>query len=436
LALKTSFKGGHGMDSNAAISMAQGGVSYSWVSRADLGLISRQVGTPVFIYSEEQLARNVRRIHEAASVVGIEDRIELFVPFFPNSNPHVLEPLQALGVGLLLQLPNEFKMLQKFAFKKFIVSPGHVSDQEIDFWARTPYPTFLSSLDEVGHALQANAQSISVRIDSLASDKPGIKYAQLDRLSEALRSHQRHLECFEVYCGSGNSLGDMIKILEQIFTIFKTHFPTARSINFAGGHGFSYEKWDETEKHFAWRPYFEAMHQLSERMGIPREVKFLFEPARDVLADTGMLLLGVKRNIIENPISKLVVTDGSRMLMPSAQLRGRRHNLLFWDGNLRELKAPQAAGTEAALRGRSILRNDYVLPGTYRVPSGVGAGCYVGIMDVGAYCATQHMEFLNVPPAAEVMIDRNGTCHLVTQRGDELDKWRNLLSEKRELKAS
>ena len=29
----------------------------------------------------------------------------------------------------------------------------------------------------------------------------------------------------------------------------------------------------------------------------------------------------------------------------------------------------------------------------------------MAILDVGAYCATQHMEFLNVPPAAEVLID-------------------------------
>jgi len=424
------------METNVAKAAVPGSAAYSWVSKVDLGLIARQVGTPVFIYSEEQLSRNVRRIYEAAAAVGIDGRIELFVPFFPNSNPHVLKPLQALGVGLLLQLPNEFKMLQQFGFDKFIVSPGHVSDEEIDLWARAPYPTFLSSVDEVDRALRVNARSISVRIDSLSSDKPGIKYPQLSRLAELLRTKERHLECFEVYCGSGNSLEDMVKILEQIFTIFKTHFPTARSINFAGGHGFVYEKWDESEKHFAWRPYFEALRQLAQRMGIPDHVKFLFEPARDVLADIGMLLLGVKRNIIENPTGNLVVTDGSRMLMPSAQLRGRRHNLIFWDAAMREITTPLSNRIDAQLRGRSILRNDYVLPGTYRVPPSVDAGSYVAIMDVGAYCATQHMEFLNIPPAAEVMVDSSGSCHLVTKRGDELDKWRNLLTERRALAAS
>jgi diaminopimelate decarboxylase len=424
------------MEINMVTAAASGTAANSWVSKVNLELIARQVGTPVFIYSEEQLARNIRRVYEAAAAAGIDSRIELYVPFFPNSNPHVLKPLQALGVGLLLQLPNEYNMLQQFGFNKFIVSPGHVSNDEIDLWSRTPYLTFLSSVDEVEHALSVNAKSISVRIDSLGSDKPGIKYPQLGRLADILRRQERHLECFEVYCGSGNSLADMVKILEQIFTICKTHFPTARSINFAGGHGFVYENWDESEKHFAWRPYFEALRQLAQRMEIPAHVKFLFEPARDVLADIGVLLLGVKRNIIENPKGNLVVTDGSRMLMPSAQLRGRRHNLLFWDAQMQEIATPTSSRIEAALRGRSILRNDYVLPGTYRVPPRLNAGSYVSVMDVGAYCATQHMEFLNIPPAAEVMVDRTGACHLVTERGDELDKWRNLLTERRALAAS
>jgi len=55
-------------------------------------------------------------------------------------------------------------------------------------------------------------------------------------------------------------------------------------------------------------------------------------------------------------------------------------------------------------------------------------------MDVGAYCATQHMEFLNIPPAAEVLVDAAGSAHLVTSRGDDLDKWRYLLPQKEALR--
>ncbi|MEV4432349.1 hypothetical protein [Streptomyces sp. NPDC049585] len=403
----------------------------SWVGRADLRLIADQVGTPVFLYSQEQILKNIARIKEAAQAAGLGSRVELYVPFFPNSNPHVLKPFQELGVGILLQLPSEYRLLRRFGFEKFIVSPGHVSDEEITFWDRAGHPVFLSSLDEVAHSLRTGAPTISARIDSLDSGKPGVKFSQLGELSALLADHGRELECLEVYCGSGNSLDDMVGIIENLFRIHTTHFPTARSINFAGGHGFVYEKWDEEEKHFDWRQYFAALRAIADRMGIPEHVTFLFEPARDVLADTGALLLSVERNVITHSVGSLVVTDGSRMLMPSAQLRDRRHNVVFLDADMKEIPPGDGTkGVEAMLRGRSILRHDYILPGEYAVPEGVGAGGHLLILDVGAYCATQHMEFLNIPPAAEVLIDTAGTPHLITARGDDLDKWRHLLHEK------
>lgn len=410
-----------------------GGLAQSWLSQIGLQPIVERVGTPVFVYSETQLVRNVERIRGAAEAAGIEDRVELYIPFFPNSNPHLLKPFQDMGVGLLLQLPGEYKILNRFGFDKFIVSPGHVSDDEIGFWAQHPYPTFLSSLDEVAYALRANAPSISARIDSLDSGKPGIKYRQLDQLVAMLEEHGRDLESFEVYCGSGNSRDDMIRVMETLFGIFTQYFPTARSVNFAGGHGFSYEGWHEADKHFDWFTYFQALQSTAERMAVPPTVKFLFEPARDVLADVGALVLGVKRSVISTPLASIVATDGSRMLMPSAQLRDRRHNVAFFDHSMRALASDNLTGTRAALRGRSILRHDYILPGEYDVPDGVEAGGHVAILDVGAYCATQHMEFLNIPPAAEVLIDREGRAHLVTARGDDLDKWRHLLPEKTQL---
>jgi diaminopimelate decarboxylase len=407
----------------------------SWLGTTDLTPIAECVGTPVFIYSEAQLLRNITRIKEAARSAELDGRIELYVPFFPNSNPHVLRSLPGEGVGLLLQVPSEYELLPSFGFDKFIVSPGHVSDDEIAFWAQKGYPTFLSSLDEADYWLRVTPAAISVRIDSLGSEKPGIKYGQLETLSNSLRAHGRAVECFEVYCGSGRSLEDMINILEQVFSIFKTHFPDARSIDFAGGHGFVYEKWDESEKHFDWRQYFGALREIAARVGVPDHVKFLFEPARDVLADVGALLLSVKRDVVTNPVANVVVTDGSRMLMPSAQLRARRHNIVFLDSDMTEIPS-NGDDFRAVVRGRTVLRNDYILPGEYWVPQGVGARGSLLILDVGAYCATQHMEFLNVPPAAEVLIDTMGTAYLITSRGRELDKWRNVLPEMQQLTAS
>ena len=410
----------------------QSKLEHSWLRDVDLAVIRERVGTPAFLYSQAQLRRNVERIQGAAEAAGLGgDKVKLYVPFFPNSNPHVISQFKELGVGVLVQLPSELRLLRRFGFEDFIVSPGHVSDAEMTFWAEAGHPTFLASLDEVGFALKAGSASVSARIDSLDSGKPGIKLRQLDELRALLDEHGRELDGFEVYCGSGNTKEDMIAVIDTMFEIYHTHFPQTRSINFAGGHGFRYDAWTEQDKHFDWGSYFQSLAELAERRDVPREVTFMFEPARDVLADVGALLLSVERNVLSNPVSSLVVTDGSRMLMPSAQLRDRRHNTVFLDKAMKEITSE--TGTMAMVRGRTILRHDYILPGEVWVPDGVDADSSMLIMDVGAYCATQHMEFLNVPPSPEVLVDLDGVPHEVTARGDEFDKWRHLLPEMRAL---
>jgi diaminopimelate decarboxylase len=420
------------MDATASPSATNPGqLRHSWLDRLDLQLIAEEVGTPVFVYSESQLLRNVGRIKAAAAAAGIADRVELYVPFFPNSNPHVLRPFQQAGVGLLLQLPSEHKILRRFGFDKFIASPGHVSDGDIHFWAQTGCPVFLSSLDEIACLLRTDPRaSINVRLDSLSSGKPGIKYSQLVDLATLLAAHGRDLDCFELYCGSGNSIHEMISILEQVFMICKTYFPKAKAINFAGGYGFAYETWDESDKHFQWDVYLKKLRDIAARYGIPKHVRFLFEPARDVLGDVGALMLGVRRKLIANGGSCQVLTDGSRVLIPSAQYKERHHNVIVLDSSMAEMRAN---GVRAALRGRGILRHEYVLPGEYPVPADIGPQNYLVILDVGAYCATQHMEFLNIPPAAEVLVDTEGAVHLISSPGDEFDKWRHLLPEKKQL---
>ncbi len=402
--------------------------SRHWCSGVNVSAICSNIATPVFIYSEAQLIKNIERLQSAISDSKIKNKVSTYVPFFPNSNPHVLNILKSFDVGLLVQMPNEYDIVSQHGFTDLIVSPGYVSNSEISFWNKKKYRTFLASIDEVRFAIQDHAPTISVRIDSLNSDKAGIKLQQLPELAQILSESDRSLECFEVYCGSGNSLTDMVNIVRQIFEIYKRYFPSAKSINFAGGHGFDYSEWDEEKKHFDWKTYFEAINKLTIEMNIPVSVELLFEPARDLLADIGVFACQIQRELVTHSNGHVLVTDGSRMLMPSAQLRERSHNIFVVDKNFNNKLTGVEETCEAMVRGRTILRHDYILPGTKTVPKNVVSGDRLLILDVGAYCATQHMEFLNVPPAPEVLIANSGEYLMVSKAGEAFDKWRNLPS--------
>jgi diaminopimelate decarboxylase len=396
-----------------------------WATEAQLRLLADRVGTPAFLYSETRLVENVERMRDAAQQADLAERVAFFVPFFPNSNPHVIRAFKELDIGVLIQLPSEYELLTRHGFRKFIVSTGHIADDEIDFWAGTGLPMFLSSMDEVVYLLDtAPGATVNVRFDSLSSGKPGLKYNELHALSALLKARGRRLDCFELYCGSGNSVHTMISIIEQVFMIFRTYFPEAKAINFAGGFSFAYEDPRTSGKHFDWQHYFGRLRELAGRYGIPQDVAFWFEPARDLLGDVGVLLLSVQRPVIRHPGANRVLTNGSRVLMPSAQYKERKHNVLFLDDRMRLVDGP---AVPALLRGRGILRHDYVLPKEYMVPERLTQGDHVLILDVGAYCATQHMEFLNIPPAAEAIVGLDGVMRLATRHGGSHDKWRHLL---------
>lgn len=397
---------------------------HSWLTKEHLAKIIDTVGTPTFVYNEDRLRENGERFWRAAKDSGIRNRIRSFVPFFPNSNPHIFRPLQDIGMGAMIQVPAEHTVLRRFGVDSFIASTGHLSDAEIDTWIEIGCPIFLSSIPEVEYVIEHHPdEPIRVRFDSLSSSKPGVKYGQLEEFRRLLDQHGRKLDGFELYCGSSISAEEMRGFIEQVFLVYARHFSEVKAIDFAGGYGFDYACLDQSSTHFDWDAYFHSLRSAVERYGVPDDVEFWFEPARDFLADVGILVLSVERLIIQ-PGSNQLLIDGSRVLMPSAQMKGRSHNVLFVNHELDELSV---GNRRAVFRGRGVLRHDHLLPGEYRIPDDISSGDTAVVLDVGAYCATQHMEFLNIPAAAEVMVTSSGEISLMTRRGHELDKWRNLV---------
>ena len=276
----------------------------TWISDAQLRAVAERVGTPAFVYSETRLVENVERMQEAARAAGLLDRVAFYVPFFPNSNPHVVRAFKDMDIGVLIQLPSEYELLRRHGFEKFIVSTGHISDAEIEFWAGTGQPVFLSSMDEVAHLITAAPEApINVRFDSLSSGKPGLKYNELYDFSELLKAHGGQLNCFELYCGSGNSVHTMLSIVEQVFMIFKTYFPQAKAINFAGGFSFAYEELATDAKHFRWDYYFQKLRALADRFEIPSDVSFWFEPARENVRLARVIVLNPPRVTVKTACS-------------------------------------------------------------------------------------------------------------------------------------
>jgi len=387
--------------------------------------IVNKINTPVFVYDSAVLNQNIDRIKRSIKISGLEGRVSLKAAYFCNSNPHLFKILTNIGIGITIQSEEEHEQVKDLT-ENLILSPSFLSDREIDYWVSKNIPVNLASLEEVEYFIKHNpGLPINFRVDLTPEGKQrtAIKRWQLDKLATLLATNKTNIESFHFYAGTGSSLSKMKRNIDQAFRIYAKYFPAAGSINLGGGFGFDYRNVPSHKKHFNWQEYFRYLALKCQQFHATN-LKFIIEPGRDIFADSGELFLKVKRIVDFGTGVKTISTDGSYVYMPSATIRARKHVLNFYDHNFDEL-AP--AKTLATLSGCTTLSSDYVFPGTVKIPNRLKSGDYIVVNDTGAYCATQHMEFLNKRPCPEILIKSNDQAYLITKAGKFDDKLRNLL---------
>ena len=386
------------------------------------------VCTPTFVYDESVLVSNCSRIIDIARAVGLHNRLKLCAAYFTNSQPHLFRILTMHGIGIVLQTYEELVQVRKFGLDApLTVSPSYLSDIEIEEWIGSGIERLnLAGLQDVEYFVSRNSDvrpSVRLDLSEGSNQRTGIKPSQYVELN---RICPKGIDRLHVYIGTGSDISAFVEALDKVFSVMRDHFPTARTINLGGGFAYDYD----TGEHFPWEVYLTNLVTKAKEHNVPAQTRFVVEPGRDLFADCGTLITKIKR-IVHTDNAIQVATDASYTLMPSATVRERQHRITFLDGDFHEL---QPGDEKGRLSGCSTMSRDYLLPGEIILPAQLTDARYVVVHDVGAYCASQHMRFLNVRPPAEVLIDRAGRLRLIATRGPYDDGSRLIPREPGELK--
>ena len=99
-------------------------------------IIEKKVGTPTFIYSEYILKNNIKRIKDAILDTHLNNKINIYIAYFVNSNPNLFKILIKERIGLTLQSIEEWYQLDKFGISKtpIVVSPTSLSLDDLNFF--------------------------------------------------------------------------------------------------------------------------------------------------------------------------------------------------------------------------------------------------------------------------------------------------------------
>jgi len=380
--------------------------------------IADEVGTPVYIYSQQTLQRHIRVFDEAFS--AIPHLICYAVK--ANSNVNILRRFAQWGTGFDIVSGGElFRVLRAGGSPQKTIFAGvgktadeirYALDADILFF-NVESPAELELIQAIARETNRTARvSIRANPDVDPRTHPYISTGMQKHkfgvsLSDAreLYRHARKLENIEivgVQCHIGSQITELTPFQQALASIrefileLRNEGLALSYLDFGGGLGISYT----TEEPPSPETYGEAVAAATRDLGLT----IVLEPGRVIVGNAGILLTRVilKKN---QGAKKFLVMDAGMNDLIRPSLYGSHHQL--WpvnEGNGREtvdVVGPVCESADFIAKDREV--------------SVLQQGDLLAVMSAGAYGFSLSSNYNSRPRAAEVLVNGE-TYHVIRKR--------------------
>lgn len=404
--------------------------------------IIKEVGTPVYIYSQKTLSRHFQAYNEAFAAV--EHLVCYSIK--ANSNIAVLKTFAQEGSGFDIVSGGELFRAQKAGAnpKKIVFSGVGKREDEIEYALKSNIlmfnvesPQELRAIDKIAKRLKKKA-GVSIRVNpnvdpkthpyistGLKKNKFGIETEEAFREYVFAKNSLRNVVPMGVDCHIGSQITqitpfvDALKKTTELLKRLRGEGLDIRYIDMGGGLGITYDK--EEPPHPS--KYGEAVIQGTKGL----DVTLIFEPGRSMVGNAGILATKVvytKQGSEKN----FVIVDAAMNDLARPSLYGSYHAI-------KAVKADSKKEIVADVVGPICESGDF-LAKDRELPE-VKAGDSLAVMSAGAYGFSMSSNYNTRPRAAEVMVSgkeffvirkRENLKDLV--RGEELPPVKKNISKK------
>jgi diaminopimelate decarboxylase len=195
------------------------------IAGRDAEALTREHGTPLFVYDRTRFAENARRLHDALARTGLPYRLRFALK--ANPLPEILEVFRGLGdpgspdcVGIDACSPGEVERAIECGWRADEISytGTNVSERDLDVLLARDVHVNLDAISQIErYGRRAPGRSIGFRVDPgagagynehlhYAGDRPTKFGIELERLDDALataRSHDLTIDTVHFHAGSG-----------------------------------------------------------------------------------------------------------------------------------------------------------------------------------------------------------------------------------------
>ena len=376
--------------------------------------VFKDFGSPTYVYSKEQLVRNISAINKALKANF--KKFQICYTIKANSNPHIIKVLKseiahlgadcsspgeiyAAGLGGIR--PNDCIFTGNYesnddldyAYKKNV----HINLDDINSFHRLKkigIPTEISFRLNPGFGKGAFSQVVTGGKNS----KFGVpKHKIIDAYKLA---KEKGVKEFGIQCMTGSGVLDpnyfpklMEEIIKNMDDIMKSLDIKFNHVSMGGGFGIPY---DDNQTPLNFDKVFKGVSDTFHSFFIDKNIPELWiEPGKSVVGNTGILLASVTG--IKKSYKNFVGLDAGMETLMRPALYNAYHRVY----KVGDLEAPNSEVVD--FTGR-ICENTDRLAVERPFPS-IQEGDLIAIMDTGAYGFSMSHQFCTRPKAAEILID-------------------------------
>jgi diaminopimelate decarboxylase len=406
-----------------------------------LARLAREYGTPLYVYSAENIRQRVRLFADAFS--GVRHTVCYSVK--ANSNLSILRLLVELGTGFDIVSGGELERVRQAAKKslrRVVFSGVGKTAAEIDAALAANILVFnvesaaeLDLLEQRARHLGKRAPvAMRVNPDVFAETHPYISTGMTEHkfgvaIGDATALYQRAARSkfltptgVSVHIGSqirsAEPFGQALRRVSELVRDLKTSYGVSiQHIDAGGGLGISYKL--EDAEQFDPKTAVNAYAQQVRTALAGFEGELLLEPGRFIIAQAGALLAQVLHEK-RNGKKTFVVTDTGMNDLIRPALYQAYHAIL----PLRRVKNGKSVAVDVV--GPVCETGDFFARD--REMPAVTAGDFVAVLDAGAYGMSLSSNYNSRPRAAEVLVD--GRTHRLIRRRETMH---DLLAPERDL---
>lgn len=404
-----------------------------------LSKLTRDVGSPFYVYSTATMERHVRVIREAFS--GIDALIAYSVK--ANSNLGVLATLAKLGCGADVVSSGELRRALKAGIpaEKIVFSGVGKTKSEIQFALQSGIWQFnVESLEEL-EALSSVAETmdmtapVALRVNpdvvagahpnistGKAGDKFGVPWGEAPHLYERIRELP-NVKSVGIDVHIGSQIGELppmgvaFRKTIDLALHLKNEGHEINQIDFGGGLGIPYESGDTPATP---AQYASLIKELVGKL----DIDVIIEPGRVIVGNAGILISQVLYTK-EAPDRTFLIVDAGMNDLLRPSLYGAHHDMIPLiepenNGPVRlyDIVGPICESTDKFATNREL-------------PT-VNSGEFLAIMSAGAYGAVLSSQYNSRPLVPEILV-RGAEFSLVRERpsfeqmivGEGIPKWLN-----------